>query len=105
MTGKDGIPKTNEGYIYLISDGTYTKIGKTSGCPLKRLRSLQTGNPNKLTLLHVIACSSPIEIVERRLHDMLWQHRVHRMRGEWFYLSSDYLEWLSSMNTCSDVLT
>lgn len=71
-------------FVYVIQsgDGGAVKIG-SAGSPSKRLRSLQTGSPEGLALIGVIACRH-CQFVEKRAHAIL---KEHWLRGEWFDLS------------------
>ena len=40
--------------VYFITDGVNIKIGYTSGSPINRLKKLQTGSSQKLTLIGYI---------------------------------------------------
>lgn len=68
-------------HTYLIaSEGSpLVKIGKARA-PWNRLADLQTGNPQKLTLLWAAEGDH-----ESYLHTMFWEQRV---TGEWFDLTS-----------------
>jgi len=70
-------------YIYFVHDGVHhVKIGK-SIYPDDRLKSLQTGNPNKLELLYLLSVKSEkaaLEI-EEVLHEVLNDALVN---GEWY---------------------
>ena len=74
--------KQRKAYVYCISDGEYYKIGMAVNVS-SRLSSLQTGSPNKLTLIDILECNGRQQALarERNLHK---QHRQHRVRGEWF---------------------
>jgi len=73
-------------YVYFIQEGRgkhgSIKIGKSSNIN-KRLKSLQTGNPRKLTLMATIKCTTPNNAhrLESKLHLMF---KADRVRGEWF---------------------
>lgn len=63
------------GYVYLLlcieSDNKeYHKIGITKNDPIKRLKQLQTGNSNKITLLRAYKSKNYLK-VER------WMHRKY----------------------------
>lgn len=62
----------------MIRAGNAVKIGFTSSCPHKRLRSLQTGSPNPLRL---IGLKWTTKADEREMHRALDAYRV---QGEWF---------------------
>lgn len=68
--------------VYLISDGTHTKIG-ISNNPRKRLAALQTANSKKLRIIEVLPGGRSLE---ERLHRHF--HRK-RLEGEWFNLDED----------------
>lgn len=67
-------------YIYAITDGEFVKFGQTWDVS-KRLRSLQTSSPKKLSLLK--SCLLPKQF-EGGIHDHL---KPHRRSGEWFDLN------------------
>ena len=73
-------------YVYLISDSnTYNyKIG-ISNNPEKRIKELQTGNENKLKIIHKVLCEN-YKNVETALHN---QYSFLKVNGEWFELSND----------------
>ena len=76
--------------VYIISDGEYYKIG-FSKSPAKRLKQLQTGQPNTLKLIYQRATSNARQI-EKLLHTMLRYTRA-RHNSEWFTIDGD-LNWL-----------
>lgn len=71
--------KRDKDYLYIIqSDLTgMIKIGRSIN-PVKRLKQLQTGNPNKLKL---IASFKNQGWKEKHLHEKLSRFRLE---GEWF---------------------
>jgi predicted GIY-YIG superfamily endonuclease len=73
-------------YVYLISDSnTYNyKIG-ISNNPERRVKTLQTGNDNKLKIVHKIICEYYSD-VEKALHN---RYKFNKINGEWFELSND----------------
>lgn len=76
-----------DGYVYLIKETTsidkYYKIGCTRFNDVdRRLRQLQTGNPNSLSLEHAYKTSAPFKL-EKMLHNRFSSLRCH---GEWFRL-------------------
>lgn len=85
------------GYVYLISttgkenmnaNGTYKcKIGRTRDHPIGRLKSLQTGCPDKLFLLGYVHCFRYLEL-EVFLHGQYASANIH---GEWFSLTLDQI--------------
>jgi Meiotically up-regulated gene 113 len=71
-------------WVYVILEETqrhFVKVGFTSNLK-RRIRDLQTGNPDPLVLVAKVR-SSPeaYRSLERDLHEKL---RNHRVRGEWF---------------------
>jgi len=82
-----------EGYVYFIQNGNspQIKIG-WSLTPADRIRSLQTGNPNRLKLFAVQPASD--QGVEHFLHDKFKKYCIDS-RGEWYYFTEelrDYVE-------------
>ncbi len=76
-----------EGCVYYILSGETgrIKIGYTNGDPNKRLKTLQTGSPTKLS---IIAWHPGTIGTEQRLHEQFDADRVH---GEWFDFSDDLI--------------
>ena len=73
-------------YVYFIQEGKgnhgHIKIGKSRNVN-ERLKSLQTGNPRKLTLMASIRCKTANDAyrLEKKLHK---KFKSHHVRGEWF---------------------
>lgn len=73
-------------FVYFIQEGKgnhgYIKIGVSNNVN-KRLDSLQTGNPRKLTLMASIKCDTPNNAyrLEKKLHK---KFKSQCIRGEWF---------------------
>jgi hypothetical protein len=66
--------------LYVISDeSNRLKIGVTCDV-VSRLKTLQTGNPEKLTVLYDEEIKNPTKI-ERYLHRHFHEYRLN---GEWF---------------------
>jgi hypothetical protein len=87
------------GNVYLITCGTYHKIGKTIHLS-KRLRELQSANGHELTLVGSINCKhySKLEL------DLHTKYKAQRIRGEWFTLSEqDVRDTLSLMKTHKEI--
>ena len=78
--------KTRAGYVYIITDGEYVKIGQATNIE-KRLASLQCGNPRKLSILQTIQ-TDDMNLTEHSLH---WWFKDYRIQGEWFDLASVFL--------------
>lgn len=75
----------NSSYIYVIGDNASPyKIGFTKN-PDKRLKSLQTGNPRKLSMLYKEEINeNEIKYIEKQIHKELKRKQVS---GEWFNIS------------------
>jgi hypothetical protein len=71
------------GWVYAIECPArgLIKVGRTDGDdPRKRLRQLQTGQPDQLVLMHAWPTSDSRQ-AERCMHQLLVRHHF---RGEWF---------------------
>lgn len=80
--------------VYFVSDGTYTKIGKTNN-PLKRLETLQTSNASSLKFIYLFDCN---DNYEKRLHKLLEEYKT-RSSSEWFNLKNINLySYLKKLN-------
>ena len=76
----------NDIKLYIISDGTYKKIGITKN-PEKRIIELQTGNPNKLKFIRIV----PALRKDEKYFHKKYKHK--KVNGEWFDLNDqDILE-------------
>jgi len=84
----------SNGYVYLVvADGKCAglyKIGKANN-PSKRIKQF-THMPFSIRLIHMISCKNP-KIVESALHDFFAEFRSG---GEWFLLSADQVETITS---------
>ena len=76
---KQKLKDINEGYVYIISDGQFCKIGVANNVD-ERIKTLQIGNPNKITLLASLLCKNPYTI-EKFLHLLFATKHVS---GEWY---------------------
>lgn len=82
VTGaREGDNKTNSSVVYFITDGRYTKIGVSDDAET-RLKTLQCGNPYKLTIEKTIVSDNPYEL-EAQLHE---EYKDKKIRGEWFMI-------------------
>jgi hypothetical protein len=74
-------------YIYVIgTEGRYQKIGFSNDV-VKRLATLQTGNPEQLAIHHYEEVPADrVRLLERHIHKEL-NHK--RIIGEWFALTPD----------------
>lgn len=83
---------TKHRWVYIIQCGEFIKIGIAEDVS-KRLATLQTGSPHKLTLLRKFK-SSNAERVEQELHEKLGKHHH---RNEWFRLDDVVKAWVESI--------
>lgn len=82
-SGKD------RGWVYVMRAGEHVKIGK-SAAPQSRLSSIQTGSAYQVEVLRLIETGNMSDL-ESRLHARFCEYCV---RGEWFKLPDDKLDWL-----------
>ncbi len=78
------------GWVYAIQcDGrpqSLIKVGRTDDVdPRARMRALQTGQPDQLTLLHAWPCRDS-RTMEHCMHQLLDRHHY---RGEWYAVGFD----------------
>lgn len=70
-------------YIYVISAGDRTKVGKSDN-PKARARLFQSGNPDVCVVQATFLVPATMAIkIERRCHEAL--RRVYTCRGEWYH--------------------
>ena len=77
--------------IYLITNGEYCKIGRTSNSVKQRVNSIQSSHPTKLIILHSINKLSH----NQSLSEELALHTIFgdcRQSGEWFKLTSEQID-------------
>ena len=77
-------------FVYFIIESPFTgkvKIGK-SDSPQARLKTLQTGNPNKLEIHGVVPCDNAFGL-ETTLHN---KYNSRRLNGEWFTMNKDEID-------------
>lgn len=85
--------------LYIIgADNDLYKIGISKN-PDKRLKQLQTGNGNKLRIIRTFEVANE-SMLEKKLHNMLWQSKSILGKSEWFSLTEDTLNWLISYVNC-----
>lgn len=77
--------------IYFISNGKNIKIGYTSGNPMRRLKTLQTGSSEKLTLVGYIEGTKK---TERQLHTLFSNIRIDHSL-EWFEGTQELLDYIN----------
>ena len=51
-----------QGCVYLLTDGEFFKIGVTRGSIEKRIRKLQTGNPDSIVIINHYDTAYPFKI-------------------------------------------
>lgn len=81
--------------VYLIQNSATkaVKIG-SSKHPDRRLKQLQTGNSDRLKLIHVIKCDRiPAKKVEKHIQNWF---RFQRLEGEWRSLSKEDIELIKN---------
>ena len=80
--GKKALIENTKYCVYFITDGNYIKIGMAASIPT-RVKQLQTGNPNRLSVLYLIDAKTQHEAgkIERKYHE-LFKHK--QKLGEWF---------------------
>jgi len=100
--GKVTVMSGGNMYIYVLrkkaNSNAPIKIGKAKD-PVKRLKGLQTGNPEKLRIIHLVKCRSEMHSrsIEQELHSRL---KKYKMTGEWYKSGAlgKFREILDSMN-------
>lgn len=82
--------KIGDYFVYAIHDGTYVKVGYAKD-PDDRLKAMQTGNANELTMVAKIRCGrlSDAKRLEKQIHKA---SKPYHVRGEWF--TEDVMEML-----------
>lgn len=83
--------------IYILQVGDFFKIGYTTNSVEKRVKQLQTGSPDKITIKYIFESNYKMS-VERSLH-RLFSHK--RISGEFFDLSVDDLNKIPTL--CSTI--
>ena len=87
-------------FVYLIQSGDLYKIGIAVNIE-KRIKSLRTGTPHQLQLLHSIQyeCQEDARGMELALHNHLPYRRV---TGEWFSLTSYDVDFIKTLHSKSE---
>ena len=91
------------GIVYLLInfESNFCKIGITRGTTKKRIRSLQTGNAEKIEILREFKTPHFLR-VEKLLH---LKHANKRAEGEWFSLdNSDILNFEKDCQIAHDII-
>lgn len=75
-------------YLYIVKEGIHKsyKIGRSYDVD-QRIKTLQTSNSNKLSLINKYECRDCV-ILETKIHNNL-KHK--KLIGEWFYLEDNEL--------------
>ena len=77
--------------VYIMRNGNKNKFKfGVSKHPKKRVKQLQTGNPNKIKILFICVIDPNVKPrdVETIIHNFLKENNKH-VNGEWFELSED----------------
>ncbi len=97
--------RTGRDFVYIVRSSSQNafKVGYCNGNT--RIHSLQTGNPDSLTLLRTIAAERQCE---HTIHDAL---AAYRIRGEWFrddglahVLMDELLDTLHAADECGRLM-
>lgn len=93
------IKQPHSGYLYAIenNDGCY-KLGRTKNL-IRRLRTLQTGNQQKLRLVYSMYVHDAVK-AEASLHALFTGSNIH---GEWYKLTEKELSLLQRIFSGSDL--
>jgi hypothetical protein len=86
--------------LYLLYSAGYYKIGVTLDSSIhNRIKQLQTGNPNIITLVSKTGTTTNAYELEKTLHK---NYKKNRVRGEWFTLNKTELkDVLSTIESAS----
>lgn len=92
------------GYVYLLLETDKNgderhKIGITKNPVEKRIKQLQTGNSNIITLLHSYE-TDHYRNVEHMLHRKFVNQKTET-KNEWFYLEDDQV--INFLKTCGEL--
>ena len=81
--------RSTKGILYIVQSSEIYKIGITDNFK-QRLSALRHNTPHGLSVILILRISNA-NLVEKRLHTLFKDRRV---KGEWFRLNSDDLEFL-----------
>ena len=92
----------NRGFVYLLCDGEKFKIGMTKQKDInKRIKELQTGNPNEIWLHSYYETDNPLKI-EKMMHS---KHHLSNIKNEWFDLTvAQVLSFKEDCIACEKIL-
>jgi len=99
---KEHQPPQNDpfGYVYLLQSGRNKyKIGTTKTIN-NRIATLQTGNPEKLVLVHHFA-SNEAARHEKLLHE---KYKEKLVRNEWFELSTEEVQEFCNIQSGIEII-
>lgn len=88
LTTRDGLKKVTNVYLMIDHNTGFYKIGRSKS-PLDRERTLQSEKPT----IELLCYWQLVENEERALHDYFAEKRV---RGEWFALDKEDIEFITS---------
>jgi hypothetical protein len=88
------VNQTEISFIYLIKSALGYKIGKANN-PFSRFSSIQTGNADKLHLIHLFPVNKDLcRDIEKKLHFLFKNKRII---GEWFTLNEEDIFTIESL--------
>ena len=82
---------TKKGFVYVLCDPEGTglfKIGVTKGSIERRIKKLQTGDPNEI-FIHTFFQTDDPYFFEKQLH---FKYREQHVHGEWYDLDAEQLK-------------
>lgn len=87
----------NHGFVYLLCDGEYFKIGMTKRNDInKRIKELQTGNTFEIWLYSYYETDYPLKI-EQMMHA---KYKIKQVKNEWYNLTVN--DVLNFEKECAD---
>lgn len=91
----------NRGFVYLLCDGEKFKIGITKQNIQKRIKELQTGNPNEIWCHSYYETDCPLKI-EKMMHG---RHTSSNIKNEWFNMTvSEVYNFKNECKQCEEIL-
>lgn len=90
------------GFVYLLCDGEKFKIGMTKQKDInKRIKELQTGNPEEIWLRSYYETENPLRI-EQMMHA---RYKNKNVRNEWFDMNvEDVINFKDTCAFCDSIL-
>jgi len=91
-----------KGFVYLLCDGEKFKIGMTKQKDInKRIKELQTGNPNEIWLRSYYETDNPLRI-EQMMHA---RYKTNNILNEWFNMGADdVIKFKDTCALCESIL-